>query len=123
MRTFSGARAAIVAGLAIALIVLATPVIATDLGAKVAGIGAGGTGFTNGGSNGIGPQIGAGAGSSWSNGTDLSASADGQIATSGSSFQSNARTGSTPLGLDRLSIQGDGKANVSIFYKILKTGF
>jgi hypothetical protein len=123
MRTFCGTRAATVVGLAIALITLTAPAIARDLSTRIAGLGGIGTGFANSGSAGAGLQFGAGAGSSSSDGTDLSAAADGQVTASGSGFQNNARTGSAPLGLDRLSVQGDGKANVSIFYKILKSGF
>lgn len=114
-----GTRIAQTAGIALALVSLAAPALARDLrlgGGATVGAGVPGIGST-------GADLGVGAAGSWSGATELSAGIDGQVTTPAASFQSNGSASSLPPGLDRFSFQGDGKANVSVFYKVLKTRF
>lgn len=114
-----GTRRAQVAGVAVALALLAAPASARDL--RIGGAATVGPGLPAIGSTGadLGIGAGAGAGASWNGGTDLSAGADAQATT----FQSNGSGGPAALGLDRFAVQGDGRTNVSVFYKVLKSRF
>ena len=114
----SGKRLAGIAGVAVVLVSVSVPSIARDLrigGAATVGAALPGTGADVG--------IGAGAGAAWNGGTDSSVGADGRVTTSAATLQSNGSPGAAALGLDRFAVQGDGKTNVSVFYKVLKTHF
>ena len=118
-----GTRRAQVAGIAVALALLAAPASARDL--RIGGGATVGAGLPAIGSTGadLGIGAGAGAGASWSGGTDLSAGADTQATTTATTFQNNGSGGPAALGLDRFAVQGDGRTNVSVFYKVLKSRF
>jgi hypothetical protein len=118
-----GTRLAQVAAVAAVLVSLAAPAVARDVrigGAAPLGLGLPGAGSTG---ADVGIGAGAGAGAGWSGGMDPGAGADGQVTASGAPFQSNAPGGPAALGLDRFSVQGDGRTNVSVFYKVLKSKF
>jgi len=116
---FGGTRIARMACVAIVAVSLAAPALARDL--RIGGGATAGAGIPSFGSTGA--DLGLGAGGSWSGGTDLGANTDAQATTPPVTFQSNGSASSLPPGLDRFSFQGDGKANVSVFYKVLKTRF
>jgi hypothetical protein len=103
------------------LVLLSSPAIAGDLSLKIGGGVAIGTVPSSSNSIGAGLGVGANAGTSGNAGLDLNAVADDSNSAS-ANFQAGPRR-TTPDALDRLSIQGDGKANVSVFYKIVKTKF
>jgi hypothetical protein len=125
---------------AVALLALALGLIASSAFAKGLGVTlGGGTGFSvaggAAGTGSVGGSAGLGAGSGGgpastavgfgaSAGTGdsgASAGADGQV---GAPAPLNLQPASPlPAGLDRFSIQSDGSANVSIFYRVLKTKF
>jgi hypothetical protein len=110
-----------IAAVAAVLASLAAPAVARDL--RIGGAATLGAGLPGAGSTGadLGIGAGAGAGAGWNGGMDPSAGAEGQVATSGAPFQSKGSGG--PAALDRFSVQGDGKTNVSVFYKVLKSKF
>ena len=115
MQTIHRTRCAIVAAAAAWLALPAAPAIADDLRVRIGGGAAIGTLPNGSNSTGAGLGVGANAGASGNAGLDLNPSAS-------TNFESSPLT--VPDGLDRLSIRGgDGKGNVSVIYKFVKTKF
>jgi len=114
-------RGVVVAAAAAWLAWPVAPAIADDVSLRLGGGGAIGSLSRAGNSTGAGLGVGANAGASGNAGLDLNPLTDDQLS-SAKNFQSTPLT--VPDGLDRLSIRGgDGKGNVSVIYKFVKTKF
>ncbi len=121
MQCIHRTRHAVVAATAASLALSAAPATAGDLSLRTGGSAAIGGLPTSGNSTGVGLGVGAAAGTSGAAGLDLNPAANDQISTS-TNFQSSPLT--LPDAIDRLSIRaGDGKGNVSVIYKFVKTKF
>jgi len=120
METGQRTRGVVVAAAAAWLAWPAAPAIADELSLKVGG-GVTGNLSSAGGSTGAGLGVGANLGASGNAGLDLNPTSGDQNASS-RNFQSSPLT--VPDGLDRLSIRGgDGKGQISVIYKFVKTKF